>query len=401
MGWKESNRVSERLELCRLYEGGSLSMAELCRRFGVSRKTGYKWVKRWSEGGEAALSDRSRRPKNSPNQASDQVESEAVSLRRQHPRWGGRKIAKLLEGQDVSDVPSASTITRILHRHGLIAGEESEKRKAWTRFEMDSPNDLWQIDFKGNVALASGGRCHPLTILDDCSRYSLGIVACANESGSTVKPHFRQVFQKYGIPRAIYVDNGNPWGTSQNRTRHTRFSAWLMRQDIEVIHGRPYHPQGRGKIERFHRTLKLEVLQDRQLQNLEDAQSAFDPWRTCYNHQRPHEALDMKVPASIYHASVRRFEEVTDPFEYSSGFQTRRPNKTGQFPFESVQYRISDAFTDHPIGLRPTTTDGIWDIYYCRFAVAQLNQRTGQITYDRRLAEARYARFSQSADGGS
>ena len=157
--------------------------------------------------------------------------------------------------------------------------------------------------------MSGGGRCYPLTLLDDCSRYSLGVFACDNQRGVTVKTHFRDVFYRYGIPRAIYVDNGNPWGTSGRRTRHSRVSAWLMRQDIYVIHGRPYCPQGRGKIERFHRTLNQEVLQDRQLEDLNDAQSAFDPWRECYNQERLHESLNLAVPASLYRPSVRNFVE--------------------------------------------------------------------------------------------
>lgn len=400
MGWKESNRVSERQEFCQLHEGGSLSMTELCRRFGVSRKTGYKWIARWKEGGRAALADRSRRPLNSPLQSSEAMEAEVIALRRKHPRWGGRKLKQLLESRGVADVPSPSSITRILRRHGLIEPEQSVKHQAWKRFEMDSPNDIWQVDFKGDFSMSRGGRCYPLTLLDDCSRYSLGVFACDNQRGVTVKHHFRSVFQRYGIPRAIYVDNGNPWGTSRDRTRHSRFSTWLMRQDIEVIHGRPYHPQGRGKIERFHRTLKLEVLQDRQFEDLHSAQMAFDPWRTCYNHERPHESLGMAVPASVYQASVRTFEEIVQPFEYSDRFEVRRTNKTGQFSFKNTTYRISDAFTEEPIGLSPTATDGVWEVYYCRFPIAQLDQRTGQIKYDRRFAESRSARFGKAAEAG-
>jgi len=271
-------------------------------------------------------------------------------------------------------LPSPSSITRILHRHGLICPLESKKRVAWKSFQHDQPNDLWQIDFKGDFEMTCGKRCYPLTILDDHSRYSLGIIACGNQKGVTVKAHFRSVFQTYGIPRAIYVDNGNPWGNTNGRTRHSQLSAWLMRQDIKVIHGQPYHPQGRGKIERFHRTLKLEVLQDRVLSDLASAQSAFDPWRSIYNHERPHEALELAVPATRYQVSQRTFQEAKGKF--------------------------SEAFIDQKIGLGETKTDGVWDIYYCRFRIAQLDQKTDVINYDRRLAEPRSARFGQAAEAG-
>ena len=401
MGWKESDRVSERLEFVRLASVEGSNVSELCRRFGVSRKTGYKWLGRWKSQGKAGLGDQSRQPHSSPAQTPTEVEQIVVALRRKHPAWGGRTLRKRLQVLGHKEVPSASSITRILHRHGLISEADSETHRNFRRFEHSAPNDLWQIDFKGDFAIAGGGRCYPLTILDDHSRYSLGIFACDNQKQPTTKNHFRSVFLRYGIPRIIYVDNGNPWGTSGYRTRHSKLSAWLMRQDIEVIHGRPYHPQGRGKIERFHRTLKREVLQDRQLGNLADAQRAFDPWRTIYNHERPHQALNLEVPASRYTVSQRTFKDVSSAFEYSDRFETRRPNKsTGQFRFANKVYRISEAFLDQPLGLAPTDTDGLLDIYYCRFRIAQLDQRKESIIYDRRLVESRSARFDQAAEAG-
>lgn len=398
MGWKECDQVSERREFCRLQKSGGVTMAELCRRFGVSRKTGYKWLGRWQDGNEEddSLRDQSRRPLHSPTKTKDAIESQIVALRHKHPTWGGRKLKQVLASQGVTDVPSPSSITRVLHRHGLIEPTESGKHRAFGSFERSEPNELWQIDFKGDFSLSRGGRCYPLTLLDDCSRYSLGVFACDNQRGLTVKHHFRTVFHRYGIPRSIYVDNGNPWGTSRERTRHSRLSSWLMRHDIEVIHGRPYCPQGRGKIERFHRTLKQEVLQERQLEDLRDAQSAFDPWRDCYNHERPHESLAMAVPASFYRPSVRRFVEVSHDYEYSDRFEVRRTNPTGQFSFRSKSYRVSDAFTEQAIGLSPTLTDGVWDLYFCRFRIGYLNEHTREITYDRRLAESRCARSGQT-----
>ena len=400
MGWKEGDRVSERREFVRLAEAEDANMAELCLRFGVSRKTGYKWLKRWESDGESGLEDQSRRPRTSKFRTNEAMELRVVEVRTQHPKWGGRKIRQVLIDQGVSDVPTSSTITRILHRQGMISPAESHKHTPFTSFEKTEPNDLWQVDFKGDFELTRGGRCYPLTLLDDHSRFSLGVIACDNQRGVTVKEHFRQVFRRYGIPRAIYVDNGNPWGTSRERTRHSRFSTWLMRQDIEVIHGRPYHPQGRGKIERFHRTLKLEVLQDRQFQRLANAQSAFDPWRDVYNQVRPHEALDLAVPASRYRSSERSFREVSGAFEYSDQFEVRRTNPTGQFSFRNRRYRLSDAFTEQAIGLLPTTADGFWDLYYCRFRIGHLDERSEQIVYDRHLAASRSARSSKAAEAG-
>jgi len=398
VGWKESDCVSQRQEFVRLAEAEGFSMTELCQRFGVSRKTGYKWLRRWKAEGFSGLTDRSRRPKKSQGRTDPKVELAIVDLRTQHPCWGGRKLRRVLQDQGIQGLPTASTITRILNRHGLISASKSSKHTAFTNFERTEPNDLWQIDFKGDFKLSRGGRCYPLTLLDDHSRFSLGVIACDNQRGKTVQDHFRHVFFRYGIPRSIYVDNGNPWGTSRHRTRHSRVSVWLMRQDIQVIHGRPYHPQGRGKIERFHRTLKEEVLQDRQFENLEQTQAAFDPWREVYNQVRPHDALDLAVPATRYRPSHRSFVEVSGPYQYSAHFEVRRTNPSGQFSFKKQKYQIGDAFTDQAIGLLPTTTDGLWELHYCRFRIGSLDQRSGQIVYDRRLAASRSARFSQAAE---
>lgn len=386
MCWKECDPVSERLEFVKLASVEGANKADLCRRFGVSRKTGNKWLARWRAEGEKGLEDRSRRPLQSPGRTAAKVERAVLKLRKQHPYWGGRKLRRLMQDLGHDEIPSASTITAILKRNGMIDEAESLKHQPFTRFERTHPNDLWQMDFKGEFELSTGRKCFPLTIMDDHSRYSLAVDACGNQRGPTVQRQIRRVFQKYGIPRAIYVDNGNPWGTAYRYARHTRFSLWLMRQDIEVIHGKPYHPQGRGKLERFHRTLKLEVLQGRQLTSLKESQSRFDPWRTIYNHRRPHEALDLDVPASRYQASVRNFNESKEVYQYSSRFETRRPNNGGQFKFKGEVYRISEIYNDQAIGLAPTTEDGIWDVYYCRFRVGVLNQKEVKFTRASRLS---------------
>ncbi len=379
MGWKESDRVSLRAEFVRLASVEGANRAQLCERFGISRKTGYKWLKRWVEHGGDGLGDQSRRPLRSPGKTEESVEQAILKVREVHPTWGGRKIRKLLQVQGMSSPPSPSTITSILHRHGRISEEESSKHQPYGSFERSTPNELWQVDFKGEFKLSGGRNCYPLTLLDDHSRYSLGIVACGNQRRETVQPQFRRIFDRYGLPRAIYVDNGNPWGTKSQGFRHTRFTAWLLRHDVEVIHGRPYYPQGRGKLERFHRTLKLELLQDRQFTSFGEVQTHFDSWRDMYNQQRPHEALDLEVPLSRYRASERYFREQTSAYEYSDRFQVRRTNRVGQLRFDNRTYRVSEAFCRESIGISPTATAGIWDVYFCRFRIGELDEREGVI----------------------
>ena len=267
--------MSLREEFVVLADAEGVNFAELCRRFGISRKTGYKWRKRFLESPNQPLSDRSRRPKNSPGMTSDAVEQRVLQIRDAHPAWGGRKIRKRLQVLGHDDVPSASTIAAILKRNGRVSEEESQKRQPFGSFERAKPNELWQVDFKGEFKLAGKKYCYPLTVLDDHSRFSLGIAACGNQKRETVQKHFREIFSIYGLPRAIYVDNGSPWANASNEYRYTRFSAWLLRHDVKVIFGRPYHPQGRGKLERFHRTLKLEVLQGRSITSLQAVQSNF------------------------------------------------------------------------------------------------------------------------------
>ena len=209
-----------------------------------------------------------------------------LEVRAAHPAWGGRKIAAVLK-REGAKAPSASTITEILRRAGALTGPGAGEARAWTRFEHPSPNDLWQMDFKGHFALEQG-RCHPLTVLDDHSRYALEIGACGNEQTATVQDRLTAVFRRYGLPWRILADNGPPWGTSGSPQRHTPLTVWLLDLGVAVSHGRPFHPQTQGKDERFHRTLKAEVLDGRSFKRLATAQAAFDAWRQVYNAKRPH-----------------------------------------------------------------------------------------------------------------
>lgn len=388
MGWKECDQVSLRVEFVQLASVEGANIAELCRRFEISRKTGYKWLARWKQLGPGGLLDQSRRPVNSPHQTPGEAEQAVLKVRSEHRSWGGRKIREVLLQGGLADPPSASTITQILHRHDLVTSAATTKAERWTRFERGEPNELWQVDFKGEFKVSAGGWCYPLTLLDDHSRFSLGVFGCGNQQRTTVKARFREVFERYGIPRSVYVDNGNPWGTKGQEQRHTRFTAWLLRHDISVIHGQPCHPQGRGKLERFHRTLKLEVLQDQQFASLRESQAAFDTWRNVYNLERPHEALAMAVPASRYRVSERQFEERTRAYEYSARFEVRHPNRYGQFSFHGTTYKVSEAFGQQPLGLAASGVDGIWDVYFCRFPIAVLDEHT-QMTRGYRASDRR------------
>lgn len=364
MSWKSSIMV-QRFEFVILASVEGQEFSEACSRFGISRKTGYKWLRRFREEGESGLADRSRRPENSPGKSSTKTESMVVKLREKHPRWGGRKLRQRLLDLNRRDVPSASTITSILGRHGLLSElDGAGERLTVQRFERESPNELWQMDFKGHFAMVGGGRCHPLTVLDDHSRYSIGIRACENEQACTVMNELVTMFRQYGLPVQMLMDNGSPWGDSGGQP-WTIVTSWLVRLGIRVSHIRPHHPQTQGKDERFHRTLKAEVLRDRSHLDLSACQRDFDPWRDIYNRERPHESLGMKVPASRYRMSERRYPEELPSIEYGTTLEVRRVQTTGLMRFKGYEVRVGKAFRGQPVGLQPTTTDGLYEVFYC------------------------------------
>jgi transposase InsO family protein len=371
MPWKQVTLMSQRKEFVTLalHEGANLT--ELCNGFEISRKTGYKWIKRFLEEGDTGLQDRSRQPHRSPKKTALAIETDVIQVRKAHPAWGGRKIHSRLQALGRTQVPAASTITAILHRHGLIDPEEAAKHKAWQRFEAEAPNDLWQMDFKGHFPAAQG-RCHPLTVLDDHSRYSLGLKACGDERDLTVRECLTVIFRRYGLPRRILVDNGSPWGADREHP-HTTLTVWLMRLGIGVTHARPYHPQTLGKDERFHRTLKAEVLHYCQGLDLLACQRRFDAWRFLYNHERPHESLGMAAPANRYRQSSSHFPKTLPPLEYGPEDRVRKVVEGGYIFYRNREYRIGKAFKGEYVALRPTLIDGILEVFYGNHKIAQIN----------------------------
>jgi transposase InsO family protein len=390
MAWKECDRVSLRREFVALASVQGACIATLCRRFGIARKTGYKWLDRYHDQGPKGLLDRTRRPHRCRMPTPPEVEARVLEARDRHPAWGGRKLHHWLRGQGLRHVPAPSTITAILGRHGRLGGELDPPRAHpnWKRFEYPEPNDLWQMDFKGGFPLARGGACHTLAVLDDHSRYALAIRACGDQRQATVQGHLQDVFRRHGLPRRMLMDNGSPWGVTHGQGAYTGLTAWLLRLGVRVIHGRPHHPQTQGKQERFHRTLELEVLSRGPIDDLVHAQRRFDRWRGSYNCERPHEALGMDVPASRYRVSPRTFPEPLPAVEYAEDVTVRKVSPVGQFSFRGRLWKISEAFGGEPIGLRPTTRDGVWTIQYCGETIGELDLRSGGGPC-RRLPEAR------------
>ena len=378
MPWKERSTMSERLELVKLARGDSDNFARLCARFGVSRKTGYKWLSRFEREGPSGLEDRSRRPRTSPWQCSDEEEAAVLAVRTAHPVWGGRKIHHYLLNAGRGDVPSPSTITAILHRHDRIDSQRSRQPLAYQRFEYPAPNELWQMDFKGDVGLRDKTRCHPLTVLDDHSRYAVCVQACPNQRRETVREALQSTFERYGLPAAMLMDNGSCWGYDAEH-RFTRLGVWLVRQGIRVVHGAPYHPQTQGKNERFNRTLKAEVLAGASFYDLAGCQVSFDEWRALYNFQRPHDSLGGKVPASRYQPSARAYRSVLEPIEYPPGDTVRQVHRGGSIKYHGKAYRVGTAFHGQPVAIRCTQHEGLMHVYYCRQRVAVIDLRARRL----------------------
>jgi transposase InsO family protein len=374
-----------RLEFAQLADREGTNMSQLCHRFGISRTTGYKWLRRYHEQGKDGLKDRSRRPHASPNRTPVPIEDAACAVRREHPAWGGRKIRTVLKrnadaGQlnfKPDQVPAASTITAILRRHGLLCEEDSKKAEAYQRFEKDRPNELWQMDFKGDFLLGDRSRCYPLTVVDDHSRFAVALKACPNQQRETVQTHLQDAFRRYGLPDRIITDHGAPWGVGMARPDggpfYTRLSAWLMRLGIRVSFTARAHPQTNGKNERFNGTLQAEVLRFETFGDLPACRERFGRWRETYNCERPHEALDMKVPASRYEASERSYPEELPPVAYGPGDEVRRVHPTGYISFRGRRFKVGKAFDGQPVAVRPTPTDGIWNVYFCHQHVRTLD----------------------------
>lgn len=371
MPWKEITVMKEKRKFLEEYFLNEYTFSVLCKRYNISRKTGYQIVRRYKQEGLRCLVPLSKKPHTSPNKTALQIEHLILETRDKYSRWSGVKIKEYLTGKGHIDLPSPKTINSILKRHGRITEAESEKHKPWIRFEHELPNDLWQIDFKGHFALNNERRCYPLTLLDDHSRYCLLVKACSNQTRDTVENALIGVFRAVGLPKAMTMDNGAPWGYSGEQL-HTKFSAWLIRLGIIVKHSRPNHPQTQGKLERFHRTLKEELLSAYSFDDLAHVQQGFDWWLTIYNTQRPHEAIGLKTPSTRYESSQTIYPEKLPSIEYPEYMEVRKVQMGGLINYKGKEYRVGDAFRGDPVGIVPDEND-MAIIYYCHQKILKLD----------------------------
>jgi transposase InsO family protein len=358
--------MEQRKEFVRLAGIEGTNRRELCRRFGIHPSTGYKWL-----GRDGDLNDRSRRPHSSPSRTEAATEARILRLRDAHPAWGARKIVRCLEREEIA-TPAVSVVHEILKRNSRIGSPPGGPR-AHLRFEMAAPNRLWQMDFKGWVKLANGERCHPLTVIDDHSRYAICLQACGDEQAKTVQNRLERIFQRYGLPDAFFVDNGSPWGDAGG-ARWTRFGVWLLKLGVELIHSRPYHPQSRGKNERFHRTLVAEVLALRRFEGFAEMQRAFDAWRSIYNLERPHEALGQETPATRYRPSTRTWPTRLPAIDYDANELVRIvPSSKDYISFKGRHFKVPQAFRGERVAIRPLERDGQYGVFFASHRIASID----------------------------
>lgn len=341
MPWKETD-VSEQRR-CFVVEalGGSESISSLCRRYGVSRKTGHKWLRRYRQEGDlSVLGERSRRPHTSPCKTPAWLEERVLEIRALEG-WGGRKIAYQLRQEGLS--LARSTVDRILKRRGAVRPRRAESQPALQRFERARPNELSQMDFKGYYRLSGGRRCHPLSILDDHSRFAQGLYALPSEHGRPVQECLVESWQRYGVPQALLCDHGQPWWGTSNGHGLTRLSVFVIRQGIDLIYGRVGHPQTQGKVERFHRSLHQALSQRDLPRSLSGFQAALDEFRQRYNEQLPHEALGDRPPAKAYWASRKRYDPNPPPWQYPEGAELHTVRGNGCLHLDGRDWFVCQA----------------------------------------------------------
>ena len=369
MPWRERTIMSEKREFVMLASQQNANIRALSRRFGVSPTTAYELLRRYRTSGENGLRERSRRPFSSPSRTDEELVRVILQIR-DETHWGARKIARRVRDLGLGAVHH-STVHSILQRHDRVDRMASEAHQAFQRFEHERANDLWQMDFKGWFRTGAGP-CHPLTIVDDHSRFALCLRACADQTTSTVEQQLRSVFEHYGLPWRMTMDNGSPWGDDGTR-RLTKLTALLVRLGIRVSHSRPYHPQTQGKDERFHRTLNDELLRWTSFRDLNETQRQFDRWRNRYNLERPHEALGMDAPVRHYQPSLRSMPLTLPAIEYESDASVRRVDIAGYIKFRGRKILVGRGCSGLPVAVRPTLRDGAFDVFFCHHRVVQID----------------------------
>ena len=364
MGWKQMDLRQQRLEFAVAALRGEQDMTALCSEFGISRPTGYLWLERYRSSGIAGIAERSRRPLKIRGQTPRWKEERVIALRQRYPDWGARKLQVLLAREGVE--LSASSVHRTLLRYELVRDQDRHEQ-ATGRFERERPNELWQMDFKGPRHWP--GPVGPLAVIDDHSRYAIALEAVMSTHGDAVREHLEQAFINYGLPEAMLMDHGIPWWSHHATDGHTKLALWLIRQGIQLHHGRICHPQTQGKIERFNGTMGCA------LERRGPGEGEQIPWlrsyRWEYNHVRPHEALGMKTPASRWVPSPRKYDPAQPPWVYPEGSKTLKIDCQGKVDINGKRWRIGKALQGQRVRLQ--TVEQRILVFYCTTLIREID----------------------------
>jgi transposase InsO family protein len=348
----------------------------LCREYGISPRVGYKWKDRLLEEGMWRLNEKSRRPKTTPGSLREEEVCRIVALRVRHKSWGARKLQEIYRRAH-GEAPSESSFKRVMEKAGLVAKRPRRKAcqggKIGDERRAGAPNEVWSIDFKGWWHDAEG-RCEPLTVRDEWSRYLLEVRALENARMETVRTCFERLFERYGLPKAIRSDNGVPFSSSRALFGLSKLSAWWVALGIDLLRGRPAHPQDNGAHERMHKDIAREV----EGTHYVDRQATLDVWRKEFNEERPHESLGMKMPSEVYTPSARKWEGTPDQLDYE-GLMTRKVKSDGHLCFESQVIFLSTALHGWNVGLKPLR-DGTLEVYFARLLLGHICPETSSFT---------------------
>ena len=376
MAWQETSLMDQRMQLIVDYQRGLQSVTELADRFDISRKTAYKWIDRHEADGAAGLADRSRRPRSSPHETPQAIVDAVLEARRQHPRWGAKKLLRILARKDPDEVwPARTTVYDLLKRHDLIPKARRRPQLAHPGrplTAMTEPNGIWTADFKGQFKTRDGIYCYPLTLVDGCSRYLLACQGLRSTAVATARPTFQRAFEEYGLPWGIRTDNGVPFATT-GLGRLSLLSVWWIRLGIyrELI--QPAHPEQNGRHERMHRTLKAEATRP-PAGNLQAQQTRLNRFRAEYNGERPHEALNQETPASVYHPSPRALPRTLPPIEYPVHFEVRRVSRNSGIRWNHHWVCVTHTLAGEYVGLE-AVDDGRWDVYFGPVKLGRMDER--------------------------
>lgn len=380
MPWSETSPMDQRIQFVSDYLRDSFSMTELCARYGVSRKTGYKWIDRYIKHGPEALEERPRRPLVSPNKTPDRIEDLIVQTRLRHPTWGGKKILDYLRPRYPNLTwPHRSTACEILKRRGL-AKPTPKRRKVGHPGKPSAvglePNDVWCSDFKGEFRTRDRRYCYPLTITDDYSRKLLCCHGLLSTRVDDAIPVFTRIFKEFGLPRRILTDNGVPFATN-TLGRLSRLSAWWVKLGIVPVLIQPGCPQQNGRHERMHRTLKAEATKP-PAANRRAQQRKFNHFIDEFNSIRPHDALDGQVPDDWYEPSSREFPRILEPFEYPDRIVSRYVSANGGIRWNCRWVNVSTTLAGDYVGFEEIH-DGVWDVWFGPMKIGRFHERLGRI----------------------